>query len=495
MKKLIYILAIFAIGLSGCLKDEGNYDYLDLNEVIEINGIDESYSMYKFEDILQISPEITFSNDDESNFEFEWSLNYWILEEDENGYSTRQNYEVIISNEKNLEFVADHTIPYEDFFGVFTVKNSATGIEFKYNFNLRVQNAYEYGYFFLCEKGDDGELFLIKENGSTIPDLHEMLTGNSIAGKPLQMESVKSGIFLDLVIFADAAPNFGSVFDFNKLDYKWGAVKCFHEEIVEEPLTINSFGAFNDIYTIANGHYYYTAGMAFGDYKPYISLDVPDVEEPADYVAQTGFGVSFLHCVDPGTLWAPGQWGAIDVVMHEGQELVMPGSCLFMGAEPGGSPYASGVNTHFYIKNNDIVSEYVINSKMDFSVWKNAHLLTSQREFVNSTLILNDSKFVSSYSERYFYFSSENKIYRYNYDAPDDAPALIAELPVGQKISYMYLGFTQEGYVKYDDKFVVATYDDSGSENASVYFVKMDGTIENTYEHVCGKIVDMAVKK
>jgi hypothetical protein len=478
--------------LSACLKDEGNYDYLDLNQVVKISGIDEFYSMYKFEDVLQITPEITFKHDDESNYEYEWSLNYWILEDGE-----RNNYEVIISTDKNLEFVADHTIPYDEFFAVLKVRNTVTKVEYKHDFKVRVQNAYEYGYFFLCEKGADGELFLVKENGGTIPDLHAMLTGNPISGKPLQMESTSRGA--DLVIFADAAPNYGSVFDFKKLEYKWGAIKCFHDELVQEPFTVNAFTVgvqgYHDIYTIVNNHYYYTAGMVVGDYKPYVSLDVPDIEEPADYAAETAFGVSFVHCTDPGTVWAPGSWGAIDVVMHEGEELVMPGSCLFMGAEPGGSPYGTGVNTHFFILDDGVVMEYILNSRMDFSVWKNVHSLTVQREFVNSDLISSESKIVNSNSERYFYFSSENKIYRYNYDAPEDAPALIAELPAGQTISYLYLDYTQEGWTKYDDKFVVATYDDSGANNGSIYFVNLDGTIDSQHEHVCGKIVDLVVKK
>ncbi len=494
MKTHKFLGLIFLVALGGCLKDDGTYEYLDLNEVQEIKGIEDFYSITKFEDTLRIAPEVHFKMEVSGDYAYEWSVNHWELSEGEN---KRENVEIVISTDKNLEFVADYRIPYKDLFAVYKVTNINTGVEHREKFEIRVQNAYQYGYFFLCEKESDSELFLVRENGKTIPDLYETLTGTRLKGNPYQMESIKNGIWTDLVIFASEGPDYGAVMDLDNLDYKWPAVKCFHEENVGESMEVNFFTRPDrDIYTIINGNYYFTGGMAFGDYKPYIGVNVPDVPEKTDYVDQVSFALSFLHGTDPGTVYAPGQWGAIATVEMDGEPLVLPGKCYFMAAEPGGNMYGGGVDTHIFVKDHaGVVTECVFNSKMDFSTWTNVYSLIQKETFVASALVTDETKFINSYSERYFYFTSENKIYRYNYDAPADTPALIAELPAGQSISYIYLDYTQEGYSKFDDQFVVAAYDHTGVQNGSIYFVNMDGSIETAYEHVCGKIVDLVVKK
>ena len=494
--KTKYIYAIFCLlALWSCLNDEGNYDYLELNEVQSITGIEESYSMTKIEDTLRINPEILFKLEDDSDYEYEWTLSYWVYNDET---KQRDNYEVLVSQERDLEFVADHRVPYDDLFGMYRIKNVKTGVVYTHSFKVRVQNAYQYGYFFLCKKNTDSELFLIRENGKEMKNLYETLTGNTLKGKPYCMEDFMNGIDHDLVIFTSEGPDYGAVINFADLDYKWPAVKCFHEENTGEEMVVNHFAApsMGDIYTIVNGNYYFTGRMAFGDYKPYIGTNVPDLDEKCDYVDQLAFGLTYVHGTNPGTLYAPGNWGAISEVTIDGEPLVLPGNCMFMAAEPGGSVYGSGVDSHVFVKEDDgTVTECVFTAKMDFSTWSNAYTLKLKTNFVAPELITDETKFVNSYSERYFYFSSENKIYRYNYDAPEDTPTLIAELPNGQNISYMYLDYTQEGYTRYDDKFIISSYDNSGTENASIYFVNMDGTIDMAYEHVCGKIVDMTVKK
>lgn len=495
MKTYILLLALVLMVLGGCLKDEGNYDYIDLNEVEEITGIEEFYSITKFEDVLLINPEISYKLGDDDAYEYEWSLSHWEYDDE---LGERVNYEIIISQEKNLEFVADHTIPYKDLFGQFKVNNTTTGVTYTTNFELRVQNAYQYGYFFLCEKDMNSEMFLIRDNGKTIENLYQTLTGMPLVGKPYCMESIRSGIYNDLVIFTSDGPDYGAVMNFDNMDYKWPAVKCFHEENVgSEPMVVNVCNQPDrDIFTIVNGKYYFTGGMAFGDYKPYIGIDVPAVEENCDYVDEMGMALAYLHTTDEGDLYALGSWGAINKVEIGGETVQLPGTCHFMAPEPGGHMYQGGVNTHFiYTDNDGTVNEMVLHAKLDFSTWSNAYTLARTNVFPAPALINAETKFVNSYSERYFYFSSENKIYRYNYDAPEDAPALIVELPEGQMISYLYLDYIQEGWSKYDDKFVVGTYDNSGTNNGSVYFVNLDGTIDTKHEHVCGKIIDLEVKK
>ncbi|WP_435575744.1 hypothetical protein, partial [Duncaniella muris] len=54
MKK--YIFPLLALGLmTACVEDEGNYNYKHLN-VIEIEGIEESYAPLAYMDNVKISP-------------------------------------------------------------------------------------------------------------------------------------------------------------------------------------------------------------------------------------------------------------------------------------------------------------------------------------------------------------------------------------------------------------------------------------------------------
>lgn len=495
IKRILYT-ALCLLALSGCLDDKGNYDYIDLNEVNSINGIDETYTITKFEDVLSIVPEIDFHLGESDEFEYEWTVSYWVYNDE---LRERENFEVVISTERELEWIADHEVPYDDLFAQLKVKNTNTDVTFKHSFTIRVKNAYQYGYFFLCEEGDaSSELFMVRDNGKAIEGLYNQLTGNVLAGKPYCMEKISKGIDNDLVIFTSAGPDYGAILDIDKMDYRWAAVKCFHEGDVGENLVVNDvqINSTRDIFTIVNNRYYYTGGMVMGDYKPYIGIGVPDLEESCDYIATVANSTSFIHGTDPGTVYAPGSFGVMDVVKLEGESWVLPGKCFFIGAEPGGNLYGAGVKTHFITQDADgTVVENVLSTVMNFSTYKNEHALLRTNTITGGGLVNEESVMVNSYSERYFFFSSNNKIYRYNYDAPEEMPALIAELPADEKISYMYLDYTQEGWNKYDDKFVVATYDGSGDNEASVYFVNMDGSIETKYENVCGKIVDLVVKK
>lgn len=495
MKIRFIYTALCFIALSGCLTDDGNYDYIDLDQVEQINGIDDFYSITKYEDVLSIQPQIDFKLGDTDNYEYEWAVNHWEYNEE---LRDRENFEIIISTDRDLEFVADHRVPYKDMFATYKVKNKETGVVYTHDFEIRIQNAYQYGYFFLCQKGEASEIFLVRDNGETIGDLFELLNGMPLKGKPYAMEPVKQGITFDVVAFTSAAPEYGAVMGIDNMDYKWGAINCFHDKVVGDNMVVDFFVApkMADIYTIVNGNYYFTGRSAFGDYKPYIGIDVPDIDEKADYVDYMAMNNIYLHGTDPGTLYAPGSWGAISKVEIGGEPVVLPGKCYYMGPEPRNSLYApTGALSHIFVMNEGVMTVTVMSAKMDFSTWETVYSIARKTTFPAPELITEDTKFMTSMSERYFFFSSANKIYRYNYDAPEDMPVAVVELPEGQTISYMYLDYTQEGWNMYDDKFVIGSYDDSGLTNGSVYFVNMDGTIDSKYENVCGKIVDMIVKK
>lgn len=92
MKTLKYLICICSIGLlASCYEDEGNYDYRDINEV-GVKDVPEMREIDQFE-TLDITPDLegTIYGDDESNYEYEWSLNKKVI-------STERNLSYVVTN-------------------------------------------------------------------------------------------------------------------------------------------------------------------------------------------------------------------------------------------------------------------------------------------------------------------------------------------------------------------------------------------------------------
>ena len=63
MRRLFYIVFLFCA--VSCFKDLGNYDYVDVNEaVIADGGFEKAYDVRRKMDVLKISPQITFTMDE-----------------------------------------------------------------------------------------------------------------------------------------------------------------------------------------------------------------------------------------------------------------------------------------------------------------------------------------------------------------------------------------------------------------------------------------------
>ncbi len=490
--KIIYIHLAVLLAFYGCLQDEGNYAYLELNEVDEISGIEQMYSITKFEDTLRIRPEVMFKLEQEGDYSYEWAVNHPVYNEQTRLY---ENTELVISTDKDLEYIANHEVPYDDLFATFKVINNSTSVTKTKDFQIRIQNAYQYGYYFLTEEVDgNSELFMVRNNWKTIDDFFEKTTGLTLKGQPFGMELYEPSSGTELIIFTSDPQTVGAVMDLNEVQYKWPASKCFHEGYLgSEPIVVDWFNYepnSGDFYTIISGDYHYTTRWAKGDYKPYIGIKAPDLEEAVDRANEICWGFSLIHGTDPGTLYVASSGGATNKAQIEGEAIVVPGECLFMAGEPGKYAF-QGIDTYIFTKIDGNIKETVINAsgygELTFS-------LKAEREFVGSSLIDEESIFITSASERYFYFSSGNKVYKYNYDAPEEMPEIAFELPEGQQISYLKMKTKQVGWSFVDENVIVASYDSSVDKPGSIYFYKLDGTLDKKYEHVCGKVVDMVSK-
>ena len=77
MKKTLYICLVFILAsMTSCYKDEGNYDYTELNDISV--SLEESGTVFYVDryDTLRLSPRLSFSQQpiSDDNLEFKWEL-------------------------------------------------------------------------------------------------------------------------------------------------------------------------------------------------------------------------------------------------------------------------------------------------------------------------------------------------------------------------------------------------------------------------------------
>lgn len=94
------LLGITCLSISSCSKDLGNYQYSDINE-ISISGIEEEYSAIFKADTLRLTPDLSFTKDNESpnRYSYEWKLV-------QNPTTTVAQWKgTIIGRERNLNYL------------------------------------------------------------------------------------------------------------------------------------------------------------------------------------------------------------------------------------------------------------------------------------------------------------------------------------------------------------------------------------------------------
>lgn len=125
-----FVLALLtSVIMFSCAEDEGNYDYIDINEV-EFNGIEDSYSVLRFDD-FNIVPQLvtTLGENNISGYTYKWealSIND----------SDSVNKLTELSTEKDLVTIIGLTPGVYTVY--YTVKDLDTDIEFQNSFELEV---------------------------------------------------------------------------------------------------------------------------------------------------------------------------------------------------------------------------------------------------------------------------------------------------------------------------------------------------------------------
>lgn len=178
MKKdrFIFCCLVTAFLMSGCVKDDGNYDYKDRSEVElgEVTGMEEFYSVNSLQR-LQVTPSVERITRDE-DYEYYWCV--W-----GSGFNRTSNKDTI-GREKQLDYVVNlKSGTYEL---VFQAKNKVTGISVYRKANMNVASIYSQGWFVTKTMDGKTEVDLVKKDGTLYPDILKAANGESLPGKALK---------------------------------------------------------------------------------------------------------------------------------------------------------------------------------------------------------------------------------------------------------------------------------------------------------------------
>lgn len=155
MKIYQYTLVLLSLFCSfSCKKDDGNYDYQDINE-LKISGVNTTYTLLRDIDTLRIKPNILASLDesDPSRYQYRWILRSGSIFTD------------TIGRERNLDYpVHLEPVPHDLYYRVLDKK---TGVVWVANSKLTIGTAFSRG---LLLMGEDEQGYAEAEMLSMLTD-------------------------------------------------------------------------------------------------------------------------------------------------------------------------------------------------------------------------------------------------------------------------------------------------------------------------------------
>jgi len=203
MKKVIHILytliALFFI--TSCYTDKGNYDYTSISDIV-IDSIASSYTKISAVDILEISPQLT-STYNENDFEYVWEM-----------LDSRNNRDTL-SHEKDLSYAVNESPGSYTIF--FFVKNKANGYYVHTTTSLNVVTEYSMGHYILKEDASGNtDMDLLLNDGRLISDILLKTQGSTLPGKPRSMGLLYSKQFVDPDLLSKTSAHCLGVITYNK---------------------------------------------------------------------------------------------------------------------------------------------------------------------------------------------------------------------------------------------------------------------------------------
>ena len=477
--KHILILAILVSLYTACKKDLGNYTYHPVSEPL-ITGVRDSTFSASIGDSLIIKPEITFQGADPmKDLEFEWRI--LILEETREavytGYPLKLLYNLGVGERSST----------------LTVTDKRNGLKYKYKFKVVGITPFSKGTLVLSSQSGLAKLSFIKPDNSTVlADIYQSLNGKSLPSNPIQLYYSKPLPYQVLTkeeywILCNDPANPSVVADANtflkKTDF---SAQFFLPPPSIVPGYLEPFLGPYQMGTVPTGVINSKLYVGTQSTAPF----APDYgkfgnEQNGDYLLSKYFthGSSFFFGFDTK---------AKSFVVFGGDGTYLGPKYLVPTVSPGFDPKNVGMSNLIYMKTSESGGNYAFFQESDGVVYELGFNYTMnsndkefdpvfKRVFAGSALINAESKWVRN-NLNIFYFSSNDKIYRYN-PINQDIRQLDAALS-GKKVSMLKISD--------DDNFLTVGVD--GAILTLDINVGKNGNITKTINGIPGTPVDIIFK-
>jgi hypothetical protein len=471
MKQIILALLIaLACAQQACYKDKGNYDYQEL-AIPQVMNLDTLYTVL-VGDTLRINPTITSSNPN-ARLGFQWSISFPLELRDTTIYSSDMNFV--------FRFKPDR------YNARLTITDSSNGMKYFHKTDIRGITPYSKGIVILSDDGSTSQLTFVRSDGTVEPNVYRTWNGVDLPGKPLQLinlfkqfinpppalgywvtfgETNDGGVHIatnSLVKIKSLRGNFFAMPDSAKPGYLETSQDGVLRGVVNGKLMVGSSYTYygSDIYGMFSlptaGDYTLYKRAAFNSVMPYfLGYDIVRKQ----FVGFTNFGsaayIGTGYQTTTTTPFDPRNAG-LDL-LHFQQ--INDNNCYAFGTGADGKLYELKFGVAF----------------MGFVQLQPVY----KREFPQPALITPTTKW-DALKEEVFFFTSGDKVYRYNPTNQDLQP-LVADF--GGKAVTMVK--------RLDDNTLVAGVD------GTVYFLDISvgksGNILKTYTGIPGSPVDVAVK-
>jgi hypothetical protein len=399
-KTIVYILIILvAPFLSACFKDEGNYDYIKLGEPV-ISGLDTVYTVYTG-DSLVISPRIILP-EGRTDLTCTWKIEIpaEARSEDFEGPSLRILYG-LGSNRYNAMLI---------------VSDNAIGMKYYYKFIISGKTEFTSGTVVLTDEGGQAKLSFIKPDGTVQPDLYQAINGESLGTNPLQLIPLRNTNYLNITFayWIVCAGGTNPAVQVNSDDLK--RMKYLKENFYDPPGDVRpsyfqkltngtTTGIMNEKLYIGT-----TETAPFGTYYGYFSAPIPGAYSLApDLIHAYAGGIYYLgfdkvkKCFlrfDPTTYFGT-DYTQEDSLFNP-KDLKM--DLLEMEKITENEVYAFC---------DSLGQTYELKFALNFLDGNSRFKTTYKRKFKGDSLLTANTKWQSS-PVGSFYFTSHDKIYRYN---------------------------------------------------------------------------------
>lgn len=473
MKRLFMVmLSVFALLQLACYKDKGNYDYNPL-VAPQVTNLDTFYSV-ALGDTLVIKPTVTSVNPN-AKFGYTWRIS--LPKQFRDTTLTGYPFKFIFSLDPDTYTVR------------LTITDSSNGMNYFQEFKMRGLTQFSTGTLVLSQDGGKGQLSFVRADSTVLPRIYQALHGIDLPGKPLQVidlikqnynpapalgywitcgETDEGGVQVNtntLLQMKTLRQNFFTIPPAAKPGYLETSPDGVLRGVINGKLYIGAWQTFygSDIYGYfgepANGNYELYERVSFNGVMPYF---LGYEKNRKQFVAFTnmgavayvgaGYGVTNVAAFDPTN---------VQLDMLHFQQL-NDNNCYAFGKAADGTLYELkfGVKFMGFVQVDPLY----------------------KRVFPQPALITANTKWVGTKTEE-FYFTSGDKIYRYNPTNQDVKP-LITDFG-GKAVTMIKLADNENTLI-------------AGAEG-TVYFLDVsvgkNGEVFRKYTGIPGSPVDVTVKK